>query len=768
MSFASAVAQPLITDFSPTAGSANDTITLFGSGFTTPGLTIRFWQGKVATSGFINSDSQITVVVPSGISTGPISIQSSGGPENFTAQDFTAVGSGPYIMDVSPAFGRPNDVIVISGVHFSGVAKTGVKFNGVSAADAAANADGSLINVHVPVGATSGSITVTTALGTSQSPTPFTVIGPGPFITGFSPQIGTSPTTVFIDGVHFTGATNATFNGKAGLNFAAQSDTLIRVDAPSGVTSGPLTVNSPLGTFTTSSNFFVPPVISSFAPGFGRAGTNVVISGTNFLGATNVTFNLKPAASFSVVNNNTISATVPAGATTGTVRVTAPAGSAFSGSNFVLLPTIFGFSPTSGPAGTSVVITGANLNVGTTAVKFNGVAAAAPTGVSFGQLTAVVPSGTVTGPISVTTGEGGYTNANFFYLPASITTFTPTNGPIGTRVTVTGQNFTGATAVTFNGTAASSFTVSNNSTLGATLPAGVTTGPVSVTTPAGTVSSARLFYVAPIITGFNPTHGLPGTNVTITGSSFLGATSVRFTGASATSFTVVNNNQITATVPASAVAGPITVIAPAGTNTSSASFILDYFADLAVSVFSTPNPVTVGSNLVYTIKVANHGPLAAPNVRLTNTLPDTVVLRSVTAPAGWFVSTNGNPIEAGIGTLTTNTSVTLLVTVTPQEAGNMTNLVSLGSDYGDTASTNNATATITTVLPLALLSIGGVSDQIQVAWPVLLTNYVLETKSVLATNLNWSAVSTIPTISGSMNFVTITNPGPAGFFRLRK
>jgi hypothetical protein len=101
-------------------------------------------------------------------------------------------------------------------------------------------------------------------------------------------------------------------------------------------------------------------------------------------------------------------------------------------------------------------------------------------------------------------------------------------------------------------------------------------------------------------------------------------------------------------------------------------------------------------------------------------------------------------------------------------AGDMTNFVSLGSDYADTASTNNATATITTVLPLALLSIGGVSDQIQVAWPVLLTNYVLESKSVLATNLNWSAVTAIPTISGSMNFVTITNPGPAGFFRLRK
>jgi len=762
-----AFGQPIITSFSPPAGAAGDMVTLLGSGFTTPGITVRFWQGQVVTAGFVNSDSQMTVTVPNGISTGPISIQQGAGAENFTAADFTAIGSGPYIIDVTPLYGQVNDSVVIVGVHFTGLTRTGVSFNGTNATDAAVNADGTHINVHVPVGATSGFISVTTPLGMSNSPAAFTVIGPGPFIVGFSPQVGTPGTTVFVSGVNLAAATNATFNGTPGVNFAAQSDTLIRVDAPPGVTSGPLTVNSPLGSFTTSSNFFVPPTVASFTPTAGRPGSNVVITGANFLGATAVSFNGLASATFTVATNTTISAVVPTGVATGLLRVTAPAGSAFSASNFVVQPIITGFSPTSGGPGTPVVITGANLNVGTPVIKFNGVSAAAPTGVTFGQLTALVPAGAITGPISVTTSDGSFTNANNFYLPASITGLTPTNSAPGSRVTVTGQNFTGTAVVAFNGVPAANFTVTNNTTLGATVPAGVTTGPISVTTPAGSTSSAKLFYGAPVITGFTPIHGLPGTNVTISGSSFLGATSVRFNGTNAI-FTVLNNTQISATVPNGAVSGPITVVAPAGANTTSTNFVLDYLSDLAVSVTSSPNPVTVSSNLLYTIQVTNNGPLAAPNLRLTNMLPATVALVSAVAPALWSVSTNGNPIQAGVSTLAANASAALLLTVVPLSPGSITNTVSLGSDYSDPSPANNVASTTTSVSPLAFLSIQLFSNQVQLAWPVALTDYVLESRNTFATTASWASVSAPAIVSGPVKLVTITNLDTASFYRLRK
>src|SRR5262249_40936546 len=67
--------------------------------------------------------------------------------------------------------------------------------------------------------------------------------------------------------------------------------------------------------------------------------------------------------------------------------------------------------------------------------------------------------------------------------------------------------------------------------------------------------------------------GAPGTTVTIGGTNFTGASSVKFGGMSA-SFNVSAEGQLTATVPAGAASGPVTVITPTGTATSTASFIV--------------------------------------------------------------------------------------------------------------------------------------------------------------------------------------------------
>src|SRR5215208_7003685 len=58
----------------------------------------------------------------------------------------------------------------------------------------------------------------------------------------------------------------------------------------------------------------------------------------------------------------------------------------------------------------------------------------------------------------------------------TVTSLNPTSGPVGTIVTITGTGFTGATAVEFNGVAASSFTVDSDTQIRATVPAGATTG----------------------------------------------------------------------------------------------------------------------------------------------------------------------------------------------------------------------------------------------------------------------------------------------------
>ena len=76
-------------------------------------------------------------------------------------------------------------------------------------------------------------------------------------------------------------------------------------------------------------------------------------------------------------------------------------------------------------------------------------------------------------------------------------TFVVTSGKVGSVIQILGTDLTGTTAVSFNGVPASSFKVVRGTFIKATLPAGATTGPVTVTTPTGTLTSNVNFTVLP-------------------------------------------------------------------------------------------------------------------------------------------------------------------------------------------------------------------------------------------------------------------------------
>ena len=134
----------------------------------------------------------------------------------------------------------------------------------------------------------------------------------------------------------------------------------------------------------------------------------------------------------------------------------------------------------------------------------------------------------------------------------TVTSFTPPSGPPGTLVTVTGSGFTagtGVSSVTFHGVG-TTFNVADDQHLTATVPIGATTGKIAVTSSGGVGTSATDFVVPvnPVISGFSPSSGPPGTPVTITGSGFTGVNGVRFNGTSAT-FNFLSDAQVATTVP---------------------------------------------------------------------------------------------------------------------------------------------------------------------------------------------------------------------------
>jgi len=140
----------------------------------------------------------------------------------------------------------------------------------------------------------------------------------------------------------------------------------------------------------------------------GKVGQTVEILGQGLTGTTKVSFNGTPAT-FKVVSDTFLTATLPSGATTGLVKVATPGGTLTSNRKFLVLPTVLSFSPTSGPVGTSVTITGTSLTR-TKGVGFGDQVLAQFTVNSDTQITAIVPQGAKTGPVGVKT-LGGLASA---------------------------------------------------------------------------------------------------------------------------------------------------------------------------------------------------------------------------------------------------------------------------------------------------------------------------------------------------------------------
>jgi large repetitive protein len=225
-----------------------------------------------------------------------------------------------------------------------------------------------------------------------------------------------------------------------------------------------------------------------------KVGATVEILGQGFTSATGVTFD-GVAAKFDNISDTYMTAVVPAGATTGVVTVKTFTSTMTGDRTFLVVPQITSFTPTSGTVGTLVTITGVSLTQ-TTAVTIGGKAAAF-TVKSDTQVTATVPAGAKTSAaISITTAGGTASFGKFVVVP-EITSFSPTSGPVGTSVKITGNSFTGTTKVTFGGVAATSYKAISDTQVDALVPAGAATGTIAVTTAGGTGTSAGKFTVTP-------------------------------------------------------------------------------------------------------------------------------------------------------------------------------------------------------------------------------------------------------------------------------
>lgn len=624
---------PIVNSFTPTSGPVGTTVTITGLGFT--GATAVSFNGVASTSVTVASDSILVATVPTGATTGPISVEGPGGT-GISAGSFTVTTPAPKITSFTPSSGPVGGQVAISGSGFTGA--TSVTFNGTAATTFSVLAD-TVIIANVPKGATTGKIDVVTPGGTAASATSFSVVA-APNIVSLTPSSGPVGTVVAISGSGFTGTTAVRFGGVSTPSFSVLSDTVLIATVPTGATTGVVSVTAPGGTGISPGSYtvgYASPVISGFTPGSGTVGALVAIFGSGFTGTTSVTFGGVQSPSVTLVSDSVVLATVPAGAQTGAISVTARGGTATSTSTFTIpasVPAITGFSPASGPVGTPVVISGTGLS-GVTSVKFATAAATSVTVVSDNAIIAVVPVGAATGVITVATHGGTIASATSFTVTTvvpTITSFTPSLGPVGTQVIISGTGLASATSVKFNTTAATAVTRVSNAVLLATVPTGATTGLITIVTPGGTATSSTSYTVAdvaPTIASFSPGSGPVGTTVVISGANFTGATAVKFNATAAT-FKVESGSVIVATVPAAATTGKISVTTPGGTATSSGSYTILATASVRVDAVSVVGAQAVISGAGFTgAKSVSFDGVPAPSVTVVS---DNVIVASV--PSG--------------------------------------------------------------------------------------------------------------------------------------
>lgn len=699
-----ASSRPVVSNFSPLSGAPGTSVTINGSNFS----NVREVRFNNAIAIFTSvSATRVVATVPLDATTGPVSVITALG----TGTSLSYFQVAPRIANFFPTNGSPGTLVTLEGANFGGA--TAVQFNNKNAASFSVTAENQ-IHATVPAGASSGPINVITPVGVALSTNDFVITGTEPIISDFAPTNGAPGTIVVLEGRNFTGATAVKFNGTNAAAFSVTSPTQINATVPAGATTGPISVTSRSGTGTSTRAFLVTnsPVITDFSPTNGPPGTMVVINGFNFTGASAVRFHGTNAANFSVTSPTQINATVPPNATTGPIGVVNQSGSGTSDAVFVVAtnPIINDFSPTNGAPGTIVVIDGINFN-GATAVKFSDTNAAfsvtSPT-----QINATVPTGATTGPISITTPKGTGVSANRFTVNAGvpgIASFTPTVGLPGTSVTLEGLNFTGATAVKFNGTNAP-FSVTAPTQILCTVPAGATTGPISVTTPAGTGFSAAKFIVAPGIASFSPSAGVAGSSVAIRGTNFTDVIAVRFNGVSA-NFTNASPNEITATVPTNGTSGRISVTTPAGIVASAEDFtILPNLLSFSPLAGAVGTRVTLsGTHIGDAIAVQFNGVNGPFNAISAGEIQATVPLGATTGPIT-VITPSGSSRSLGIFTVAASADLVAGASASPTvlPAGDNLSITVSVTNQGPALATS---VTLTNTLPLRVFFVSATASQ---------------------------------------------------------
>jgi gliding motility-associated-like protein len=208
---------------------------------------------------------------------------SSSEPRVYVVEDKPVFNTTSFL----PSSGIVGSTVNLYGGNFTGT--TNVSFNGTSATFTV-NSNTS-ITATVPANATTGTISVTNAAGTSTTSSSYSVVFPKPIITSFSPVVATSGNTLTLNGTGFSSVLtdNVVYISGIKCTLLTATTTSITLTVPPGISTGKINYTNIASSFSTISDedliakFSYPSGITSLVPGNYIGNGSVTVATDNSL-----------------------------------------------------------------------------------------------------------------------------------------------------------------------------------------------------------------------------------------------------------------------------------------------------------------------------------------------------------------------------------------------------------------------------------------------------------------------------------------------------
>jgi len=493
-----AVAQPSIAGFTPVAGAAGSEVRIQGENFS-PRVTDNLVTLAGATVVVRHaSPTELTVIVPSGATSGAFVVRVTGAGEATSTTQFT-VRSGTQILPFLPPVAPPGPQVTLTGTGYATRATSNRVFiENVPLRVVSATA--TQIVVELPANAASGRLLVDVrGGGRAYSTEPITIF-PAPTIAALDPVSGVVGAQFRIRGTNFGSdirQVQASI-GTTALTIRAITPTELTVQVPTGAVTGPVSVivsGLPAVVSATPFTVLLPVAVSGLDPISGPVGTEVTVRGQGFstvLADNRVTL-MNVECPVIAATPTELRVRIPQTGSGPLLVTVLNAGNARTTQPFVITtpPFIARFEPAAATIGGVVRIIGTSFGTSASTVE---VALAGRRmeirSITDTQIEAVVPPGAVSGRITVSVRLQGMGSAptDFTVLTDfAVTAVDPASAYPGQSVTIRGGGFVqeGLT-VTFTGSRApATFLFVNGSELRVVVPADAATGPITVRLPDG-------------------------------------------------------------------------------------------------------------------------------------------------------------------------------------------------------------------------------------------------------------------------------------------